>query len=401
MNDITLSRAQARKLVIAQGGLHRKEAFGRGKGAVLRALQQLTYVQIDTISVVARAHHHVLWSRVPNYQPSFLHRLQAVDQQVLEYWAHAAAYLPMEDFRYTLPIKRFFKDRKDRWPKPDAALMQQVYDRVKAEGPLMARDFEADRKRKGGGWWDWKPAKLALERLFLEGDLMIKERRGFQKVYDIQERTVPAHVETSYPSKTAYARHLIKQALQVHGLATTGEITYLRRDIKPEVQKQLNHLVDAGELVAARIRGIPNTLYYTTPELLSRSHRITTQLHILSPFDNVTIQRQRLGNLFNYQYQIECYVPKEKRVYGYFCLPILYQDRFIGRMDAKADRKRKVLEVLALYLDDERWLHKVDPALWARSLRAFAAFNGCEEVRIRHSHPGALRALLGTALLRT
>jgi uncharacterized protein YcaQ len=142
--NILISKSQARKIALRHTGLGRLKSFKTGKGAVLRAITQLGYIQIDTISVVQRAHHHVLWSRVPDYKPEILHDLQTIDRKIFEYWSHAAAFLPIEDFRFSLPRKRSFKDNKDRWPKADPKLKKEVFHRILQEGPLMERDFEAE-----------------------------------------------------------------------------------------------------------------------------------------------------------------------------------------------------------------------------------------------------------------
>ena len=152
-----------------------------GKRATLNAIEQLGYVQIDTISVVARAHHHILRSRVPNYQPVHLDRLQR-EGQIFEYWYHAAAYLPMRDYRYALPLMQKMARREDAWVRSyDDALMADVIRHVADAGPTRARDFETPARKGETGWWNWKPAKRALEQLFMQGDLMITGRDGFEK----------------------------------------------------------------------------------------------------------------------------------------------------------------------------------------------------------------------------
>ena len=172
-----------------QQGLLRNAHFGRGKNATLRTIEHLGYVQIDTISVVQRAHHHVLMTRVPNYQPRFLERLQT-EGKVFEYWYHAAAYLPMRDYRFALPRMRAMKSRLKEggagWVRSrDSQLMTEILDRIRSDGRLRSRDFE-DTRDSNAGWWDWKPAKRALEQLFIQGDLMITGRDGFQKLAPYQ-----------------------------------------------------------------------------------------------------------------------------------------------------------------------------------------------------------------------
>jgi len=158
-----------RRIALNQQGLLRAESFGRGKRAVLRAIERLGYVQIDTISVVERAHHHVLWTRVPNYSPRHLEQLVS-ERKLFEYWYHAAAFLPMADYRFSLPRMRQLNGERNWYKNGDRKLMLEILARIEVEGPLRARNFE-DARTSNSGWWDWKPAKQALEQLFMQGEL--------------------------------------------------------------------------------------------------------------------------------------------------------------------------------------------------------------------------------------
>ena len=187
-----------RRIALDRQGLLKREPFGRGKRATLKAIEQLGYVQIDTISVVERAHNHVLRARVPNYENHHIDKLQR-EGRIFEYWFHAAAYLPMRDFRFALPRMHAMRSGEERWLRSrDQKLMREVLATVRETGPLKARDFE-DTRRGRGGWWDWKPAKSALEQLFMQGDLMVTGREGFQKIYDLTERVLPADTDMRTP----------------------------------------------------------------------------------------------------------------------------------------------------------------------------------------------------------
>jgi len=387
--SLTITQKQARRLAIIHQGLHTTTPFGRGKNAVLKAIDQTGYVQIDTISVVERAHHHVLRSRVPNYKKSQLHDLQIKDRKVLEFWSHAAAYIPMSDYRFTLPIVDHFRSEKNPWPKADKKMKEFVLDRIKAEGPLMSRDFKALKNRKGDGWWDWKPAKMALQRLFFEGELLVSHRQGFQRVYDLTERVVPSDISTLIPTTEEYADFLIDRHLRAHAYGSASMISYLRKGMKPSVNRRLKERHADGALIGVEIKGLEQSELFAKANLLDASpNRIAKQLKILSPFDNSVIQRGRLSAIFGYDYQIECYVPKPKRIYGYFVLPLLLGDKFVGRIDAKADRKMKVLNVISLHLetrtDEDEVLMKLAPAL-----NEFSMFNGCESLHVQRTvHSG-------------
>ena len=390
----TISRREARRIALHSNGLGVKRPFGKGKSAVFNALDQLGYVQIDTISVVQRAHHHVLWSRVPGYQSRYLHDLQPKDRLVFEYWAHAAAYLPMEDYRYALPIMRYFREHKDPWRKSERKIMNHVLERIAAEGPLMSRDFEVIKKKKGGGWWDWKPTKIALQRLFFEGHLMTSERRGFQRVYDLPERVIPEHIDQSEPTEEDYARHLIRRGVRAYGLIRPGEISYLRAGLGAVVRQEVAALAAEGELVRVHVRGIDEP-YYCRPETLNTTVRINNSVRILSPFDNVAIQRKRLSDLFDFDYQIECYVPREKRTYGYFTLPMLFGDQFVGRLDSKADRKTGILHLFNLHFE-EKFLKKIPRVALRKSVIEFMQFNNCQAIQLHRTNSSVISQALFT-----
>ena len=374
----TASSNQLRRIALDAQGLTRAAPFGRGVDATHRALEQLGYIQIDTISIVARAHHHTLWNRVPNYQPTHLDRLVR-DRRAFEYWFHAAAYLPMRDFRFALRRMHALKGGERHWFKKDRKLMRAVLDRIREEGPLMARDFEAPKGRQQG-WWDWKPAKRALEQLYMQGDLMILGREGFQKIYDLTERVLPPDLDTTPPSTDDFAGYLLDTALRAHGFASPKEMTYLRRgtEIRQALKARLDAGVSDGTLAVVRDNGAD---YYVRPKLLDQATpRAPARVRLLSPFDNAVIQRDRNVALHEYDYQIECYVPAPKRRFGYFCLPILYRDRFVGRVDCKAHRRLKRFDLLHLHIEREIRDRDQFAAAFAVAVHEFAAFNECEDI---------------------
>jgi len=368
---VKLPLEHAKRLILASQGLTETLQSPR------QIIEHLGYVQIDTISVIERAHHHVLWTRNQRYRPEDLADL-VENRKVFEYWSHAASYLPMRDYRYTLPQKRAFRLRETSWYPRDVSLMKRVLHRIKREGPLRSLDFK-DLKRGKTGWWDWKPAKKALERLFLEGKLEVTRREGFQKVYDLPERVIPSTVDTSLPRRSDYIRFLVERALRHHGLVTAAEVAYLRRSpMKQSVDKTLSEMAADREVVAVKIAGVDET-YYARPATLECSYQIGARVQILSPFDNLVIQRKKLAAFFGFDFQIECYLPASKRQYGYFSLPILYANRFVGRVDCRADRKNSCLEVLALHYEKGASSHTLHKKLVSK-LTAFADFNACRHV---------------------
>ena len=389
-----------RRLALHAQGLTPARAFGRGATAALSAIQHLGYVQLDSISVIERAHNHTWFSRVPNFNPDLSNQL--LEQgNVYEYWAHAAAYMPIEDFRFSLIDKARVRNGEHRARLPsDAKIMNNILQRIGTDGPMSTRDLDNPGVRRSG-WWDWKPAKRAAERLYLQGDLMIRSRAGFQKTYDLTERVLPPSVNTQMPSLTEWANHLIDEQLACHSLVTLAGITYGRRHrglaatAKKEVQRRLN----AGEL--EQIQLPDQQVYYAKFGLLDQPlPRMSSRLQILSPFDNFIIQRARLRSLFNFDYQIECYVPAPRRRYGYFALPLLYRDQLVGRMDCKAYRDERRLAMQSVHLQcTDTGIHPVCEAI-AAALPEFAKFQSCDSVSCDQISPGSARAALKAALVR-
>jgi len=266
----SLSKREARRVLLARQGLLRTDTFGRGIAAVRRAIDTLRWVQIDTISVVERAHHHVLNTRVSDYRPTYLHVLQKERREVFEYWFHAAAYLPFRDFRFCLPLMAGSRTKR----VPDSKLAKLILERIRHEGPLQSRDFEAPPNHKSGGWWDWKPAKRALEQLYLCGDLMVSHRDGFRKAYDLPERVLPSHVNSSMPTGDEWHDHIVEKMIAAWGVVTEYDIGYCRaaarqladKTIGAALKASINRLVESNDIVPLDVEG---TIYYSNREMLS------------------------------------------------------------------------------------------------------------------------------------
>ena len=370
MSRPTLTVEQARRLALAAGaGFHR--ATRRGPEAVAEIVDRIGYVQIDTISVVERAHHHILATRIPRYQTEWLERAP-----VFEYWAHAAAYLPWRDFRYTLPRKERIKANGHDWFRADKAEAERVLDRIRSEGPLMARHFETSRRP--AGWWDWKPAKRALEYLFMAGDLMVV-RQGFQKVFDLTERVLPPGTDSRTPTPHEQAAWYVDRALDAWGLAARDEMAYLRKEHVAHIDAVLRQREEQGSLLRVTVEGIPKTAHWVRPVDLERIDAGKAQdrtLRIVSPFDPFLIHRKRMRRLFGFDFAIECYLPTAKRTFGYFALPLLQGTDFVGLLDAKADRSAGRLIVQNLRYDGPAKRRAPFDRSLNKALDAFARFNG-------------------------
>ena len=366
----TLSVAQARRLALSAGaGFHRPP--GRGPLAVAELVDRIGYVQIDTISVVERAHHHILAARLPGYRNTWLD-----DAPVFEYWAHAAAYLPWRDFRFTLPRKERIKANGHDWFDAEQSEARRVLERIRAEGPLMARHFEAATRT--AGWWDWKPAKRALEFLFMSGELMVV-RRGFQKVFDLTERVLPPGTDTRSPTPREQAAWYVDRALDAWGIVAGDEFAYQRKEHTGGIGAVLRERQEDRSIVRVAVEGLPNATYWVRTADLERidaTKATDRTLRILSPFDPFLIHRKRTKRLFGFDFAIECYLPAAKRSFGYFALPLFQGANFVGLLDAKADRQAGTLEIRNLRHDGP----PAKRAAFNRSLNAalikFAAFNG-------------------------
>jgi uncharacterized protein YcaQ len=384
MGEFALS--QLRFLTLESQGLTKPYPFGKGKDAVLKTVEHLGYLQIDTLSIVERAHHHTLWTRIPDYQTAYLDELVA-ERKIFEYWFHAASYLPMKDFRFVLPQMLNVKQSETHYYNADPKVMKYVLDTIRAEGPKKARDFENETKR-AGSWWSWKPTKIALERLFLQGDLMISRRNGMQKTYDLTENVLPKSINTTLPTDLEFAEYLVKTYLNAYGFTTVKQITHLKTGelIRRNVDEVLKSMLQARTIQLISIENRPPVFVYK--DLLEKSlNRTASSIRLLSPFDNSIIHRDRVKQFFDFDYKIECYTPKEKRQFGYFCLPILFGDTFIGRVDCKAHRKEKEFELIHLHIENT----KIDIELWINPflelVKNFATFNNCENLKLTKVSP--------------
>lgn len=367
----TISLEEARRAILISQRIYNQSSEKLKKLQVLNAVEALSYVQIDSISVVERAHHHTLWNRVSCYEPHMIEQLLQ-DRTVFEYWSHAAAYLPMKDFRFSLPRKNAIARGDTHWHKNvNPQLMSSVLDRIRLDGPLLAKDFK-QTKPTNTGWWDWKPAKIALEQLYMQGQLMVLRREGFQKVYDLTERVLPSGINTEAPSDDDYYLHLIKRYLSANAMGTVEQIGYLIKRAKKPIERLCRQLLEDKQLVLIAIDGQDYYALPTLHQLLTLKPRFKG-VKILSPFDNILIQRKRAKRLFGFDYQIECYVPEKNRKLGYFSLPLLWGDTFAGTVDAKIDRKTGVLNIFHLHLQTaklDKFISDFKP-----TLDTFMAFN--------------------------
>ncbi|GEM77796.1 hypothetical protein VSU01S_00410 [Vibrio superstes NBRC 103154] len=243
----------------------------------------------------------------------------------------------------------------------------------------MAKDFDSQVLKRTG--WESKPTKQALELLYMQGDLMITERRSFHKVYDLTENVLPDGIDTTIPSQDEYGRFLVLNYLTAHGIGSLTEMTYLLKGTKPLVQQALNELLELNKIEEFKV-GSQQWFAVSDATQLLNSKLSRQKAHILSPFDNVLIQRKRISQLFDYHYQLECYVPANKRKYGYFCLPIVWDGQLIARADCRVDKPTKTLHVTHLYIEKTLKNDSAFEEDLAKELASFAKFNQCAGFKI-------------------
>ena len=358
MTHIHVSNADARRHLMGLYGLCTASPGPMRKEQLAQTIQTLGYVQVDSVNVLERAHHHILFSRSHTYRPKDLQALVEKDGALFENWTHDASIIPSAFFPYWR--HRFQREEarmRARWTTRFGSDgfdddLARVHERVATEGPLMARHFEGDKPSTG--WWDWHPSKAALEFLWRTGKLAIARREGFQKVYDLTERVIPAEhlaVEVDHDTFVDWA---CRQALARLGFATRGEIAAFWALLTPaEVEEWISRT--RRELVPVLVEGADGAkprLAYALPEVaeaLAHPPEAPDRVRILSPFDPLLRDRKRTERLFGFSYRIEIFVPEAKRQYGYYVYPVLRGDRAVGRIDVKAERERDALVVRAFW----------------------------------------------------
>ena len=371
MKPAEFSKSKARKIILHAAGLTRRGQFGNGPEAAYRVIDHLGFIQVDTNYVVERAHHHAIASRVPGYKTEWLEELQA-EGRIYEFWTRDSGFMPMSEFRFSLPIHDSFADKWASLPPAEVKLMNRILDRIGREGPLRAKDFDNDRHTKSSGWWDWRPSKVALERLHLTGQLLATRRKDFHKSYDLTGNIVPADVDKTKPTLEEFSRHIIVRSLKALGLAYPKEIAWNARLVKHGIKQELKNLVSSGEICEVSVEGLKGPLYML-PGYKNKKITLAGDAFILSPFDTLNVFRHRLRDFFGFDYQVECFVPAAKRKYGYFSLPVLIGDLFVARMDAKADRKSHTLTIHNLHVEPVKITQTMAEKI-ADAIRDFAGF---------------------------
>jgi uncharacterized protein len=343
-----LTKAEARHIWLRAQRLDTSSPFGEGPPATAAAVEHLGYVQIDTINVIERCHHHILWTRIPNYRRADLRQAQSVDKTVFEYWTHALSYVPAKDLRFFVPTMKRHRREGHKWlsgVRP--ADLRKVLTLIRRDGALTIRDIDDDvLVDKEHLWASRKPSKRALQLAFYTGVLTISARNGMLKTYELMQR----HFGWDKPPKPASAReasaYLLDRALRAQGVVSLDSICHLDAPSKPSIRRLIEARVRAKQLVPVELEGAGKQEHWARPETLESAGDAASELvHILSPFDPLIIQRKRTHLFFDYEHRFEAYVPKEKRRFGYFALPVLVGDDIVAALDLKTDRKSRELLV--------------------------------------------------------
>jgi len=389
---LPLTRETVRRLTLEKQGVDRYPAHVE-KTDVYATVDRLGCLQIDTINVVERAHYLTLWTRLGHYNKEHLDELAYRDRLLFEHWAHSACYIPFKDYRYyikSMEVRREeMRARFAKRSKADPELIDRVLKRVRDEGPLSSKDFEGPRKK--GGWWNWKPAKLALELLFGAGILLIDRRESFQKYYDLAENVLPSGVDTTEPGDDERVRFFALKTMSCLGLVKPQD---LRKYYHPwsvklgrtsrQLQALLDRLVSEGEAVRHSVEGEKEP-YYCVPEDTDRIGELDQdfgfdEARFFVYFDNMMWNRERIMELFGFECRLETYVPRDQRVYGYYHLPVLYRDRLVARVEPKMDRENNVMVIRGYWVEDgfEPTEHYEEEL--SREIELFARFHGAEDV---------------------
>lgn len=380
--------------------------------SVFETVDRLGAVQIDTLQMVARAHYITLWSRHGAYDTSIFDQLGNDPEQrkIFEGWYHAACFIPIHEYRYQMPQQRERRESGHRWftdwmAQPgNAELLEGIRTRIRSEGGQRANNIKGE-KHTHGTWWNWRPEKMALEHLYSFGDLMIAGRVNFQRIYDLTERVLPKWVDTTEPTPEERDRFWLERGAKSLGISlprNPADYTWMPMG---KARALITDMIKQGRLVEVQgetMDGVKTLVVHPDNlELLEkaaagelRPQRTT----FLNPFDNLWWAQGRDEAFWGFRQRLEAYTPAPKRIYGYFCLPILHKDRLVGRFDPKLERKGGLLRLKALYLEpgvkaDEELVQDV-----AIAMRDFLKFHQAKELVIEKSEPGGFGKKLLKAL---
>ncbi|MBT2501369.1 winged helix-turn-helix domain-containing protein [Curtobacterium sp. ISL-83] len=397
-----LSADEARRIALAAQGFGRPPS---GTGVSTRGLTagigRLGLLQIDSVNVFERSHYLPLFARLGAYDKGTLDRLTMTKRgPYAEYWAHEAAFVSRTD----LPLFRWRMEAlRERDARPahvesvvrTEGVRRELQALLRAEGPMAASQVEHESNVRRGPWWGWSDVKLGLELMFRWGDVVTAGRSGFERVYALPDQVLPPGTLETAPSRSAAVVELVRRSARSLGVGTRADIADYYRLRADDTAAAIADLTDAGELLPVRVDGWREAAWLHAD---ARVPRHVTADAVLSPFDPVVWFRRRAERMYGFHYRIEIYTPAPKRVFGYYVLPVLQDDRLVGRVDLKSDRQRGVLRVRTAWQEPGE---TVDPERLAETLRRTAAWQGLEglEVTDRGTAAAALAGALGVPLV--
>lgn len=354
---VALTPVRVRAAWLRAQRLDADSPFGAGPGAARQAVAHLGYVQIDTIHVIERSHHHILHTRIPDYRRSDLEQAQSGERSVFEYWTHALAYVATEDWRFFMPAM----ERHRTAPHPNFAAVDPedyaaMLRRIRRDGPLTIRDIDDEvLVEKTHPWASRKPSKRVLRAGFFAGDLVVSRRLGMLKTYELTGRHFGWPRRPRPATEAQVAEYMLRRALAAQGVASLDSICYGNLSMKSAVAAAIDAAVRRKRLVPVQVEGFEKIPHWAEPAVLEVARPAPEpRVHLLSPFDPLVIQRKRLEMLFGYVHRFEAYVPPAKRVMGYFALPVLMGDEIVAALDLKTDRQARKLLI-------QKWTWVVPP----------------------------------------
>ncbi len=396
---IEVSREQAQHFILDVQGLRTPKPCR----SIVDVANRVHNIQIDTISVVSRSHNLITFNRFPKYEEGKIWEVQKRGD-LYEYWSHGMCMMPIGTFPFSVWRSQFYPGSYGKkWAAKNQDVIDQVYSHVKKNGATHSAGI-GEKQIPTSGWWDWKAEKMALEILFSIGKLMVSYRQGFQKYYDLTDRVLPAHISSEPMTDEEAGEFVIESSLGSLGLGCYDDIRTYHNKLpsqklwggrKDSIESHLDEKVKDGVLEEISIEGISERYFMLTKNQRRLNLHSTTDsndapVKLLTPFDNILRQRELPQRIWNFEYKIECYVPEQDRVHGYFVLPILDQHRLGGRLDAKVHRKEGRLEIKSLYLESDEIKTSEGLDRLRRGIQKFAQFHECEVIAIGRVSPRRL-----------
>lgn len=397
----TVSATQARRIALAAQGFGRARVESPGIRQINALFSRLGLLQLDSVNVFERSHYLPVFARLGSFDRALLDRVTfARSGPYLEYWAHEAAIIPLESwplFRWRMEANRArYATLENGWVKANGPMLDWLRAELAEKGPLAASQIEHDSGKGAGGWWGWSDVKMGLEFLFRFGEVVSAGRTRFERSYALAESALPAHILEKEVPRDEAVRELLSVSARAHGIGTLRDFADYFRIRNEPAKAAIHDLVEAGELLPVSVPG------WNRPAWLHRDARIPRRIDataLLSPFDPVVWERNRAERMFGFRYRIEIYTPAPKRVYGYYTLPLLIDDRLAGRIDLKSDRQNRVLRVQSAWREADAPPETAERL--APLLRETAAWQGLERIEVmdRGDLAAAVAAELGTTVV--